>query len=206
MKWYQHETNAHNDEDMRDLIHRFGLEGYGAYVICLELIAEKIDGNLIAEITISDAVLREKLRLSHQKLTKILSFFGQKTLIFSKFSKKYWILKCPALLKRIDNWTTKKAKRYGVTTEQVPLQSQSEREIERHQEPADGLFSEEQVKNTKIQIAQSLGHSVLSEANAENFNTVLQKLKTAMGRKEDVRDPYAYTLTIAKNIGKEITV
>lgn len=128
MKWYQHESSAHNDELMRELIHRFGLEGYGVYVVCLELISEKIDQKLEAKITILDSVLREKLRVSHQKLTKILAFFDQNSLIFSNFQDKKWILECPNLLKRLDNWT----KRYAVTKKQVSIER--EREVEKEVE------------------------------------------------------------------------
>lgn len=149
MKWYQHETTAHNDEVMRDLIHTHGLEGYGAYIICLELIGEKIDENRVPEIRIKGTVLREKLRVSHQKVSKILAFFDQKMLIFSNFDGEYWIMKCPNLLKRLDNWT----KRSVVTTKQVSLQLQEQRQLQReveekNPEPASpGSFSNVKTEN-----------------------------------------------------------
>lgn len=105
MKWFKHESSSHNDEIMREIIHEFGCEGYGVYMIILELIAEKIDQNLSPCLSITDRVLREKSRVSHQKLNKILSFFDQNSLVFSNFSGKSWDLSCPNLLNRLDNWT-----------------------------------------------------------------------------------------------------
>src|SRR3990167_6066591 len=107
MKWFQHESMSHSDEIMREIIHEFGSEGYGIYMIVLELVAEKIDERLSPQILISDRVLREKCRVSHRKLTKILSFFDQNSLIFSKFSKRSWEISCPNLLNRLDNWIKK---------------------------------------------------------------------------------------------------
>jgi len=104
MRWFKHDALAHNDEKIRELIHEFGVEGYGVYMIVLELVAEKIDQDLSPLITVSDQVLREKMRVSRKKLVKILSFFDQKAMAFSKFHGKYWDISCPNLLSRLDNW------------------------------------------------------------------------------------------------------
>lgn len=118
MKWYQHDCKSHSDEKTMEIICEFGMEGYGFYHLCLELIGEKIDGNLNPKITISDRVLRKKSTLSHRKLTKILLFFDQISVISSNFSEGFWELECRNLLKRLDNWV----KRSVVTTEQLPLE------------------------------------------------------------------------------------
>lgn len=115
MKWYQQDVKSHTDEKCREIILEHGLEGYGLFILCLELIAEKIDSKMVPEIDITFRVLREKSRLSHQKLTKILSFFDQISVIYSNFSEKTIHMSCPNLLKRLDNWT----KRSVAPTEKV---------------------------------------------------------------------------------------
>lgn len=122
MKWFKHDCQSHNDEKMRDLIHEFGVEGYGVYMVLLELIGEKIDKGLNAKISISDRVLREKLRVSRGKLTKILAYFDQNLLTFSKAESENWIIECPNLLKRLDNWTINSQ----VTNKQPSTQQEEE--------------------------------------------------------------------------------
>ena len=134
---------------MRDLVFQFGMEGYGVYNTCLELIAEKIDHNQVPKIKIADRVLRSIVRVSHQKLTKILSFFDQNSLIFSNFDGEYWNLDCPNLLKRLDNWTIRSA----VTTEQLPHQPEVKNKKENKKKkkiPAQSAATfEEPVENPK---------------------------------------------------------
>lgn len=137
MKWYQHEANCHNDECMREVIHENGLQGYAIYHICLELISGKIDDNLIPEITISERVLREKLRLKSSRISKLLSSISLQTLLEISKVDGGWKIGCRNLLKRLDNWT----KRSVVATEQVPLEYNKKR-IQHSKEPLNnGYFN-----------------------------------------------------------------
>ena len=43
MKWYKHDSNAHMDAKLQDVLLDYGLEGYGLYWYCLELIINKVD-------------------------------------------------------------------------------------------------------------------------------------------------------------------
>lgn len=129
MKWFKHDCQSHNDEKIRDLIHEFGTEGYGVYMIILELIGEKIDKQLQPEILISDRVLREKLRVSHGKLTKILSYFDQNLMAFSNLESENWIIKCPNILKRLDNWTSNSQVTYKQPSNQQEQEVKKENKI-----------------------------------------------------------------------------
>lgn len=128
MKWFQHESTAHSDELMRDLIHEFGSEGYGVCMIAFELVSEKIDERLSPQITITDRVFREKCRVSHRKLVKIMAFLDRNSLVFSKFSKRSWEISCPNLLNRLDNWIKKLSRHSVVTSEKVPLELEVDKE------------------------------------------------------------------------------
>ena len=63
----------------------------------------------------------------------------------------------------------------------------------------DGPLSNDQKNDVKALIAKVLNHSINSEANEENFNHVMEKLKDA----KEVKRPFAYALSIAKNIGEK---
>ncbi|MEH6451299.1 MAG: Lin1244/Lin1753 domain-containing protein, partial [Oleispira sp.] len=43
MKWIKHDTNANQDAKLKRMRMKYGLEGYGLYWYCLELIAADVD-------------------------------------------------------------------------------------------------------------------------------------------------------------------
>ena len=45
MKWFKHDSNANTDAKLRKLRIKYGMEGYGLYWYCLELIAQNVDKN-----------------------------------------------------------------------------------------------------------------------------------------------------------------
>ena len=47
MKWFKHDSDANLDDKLQHLMLDYGLEGYGLYWYCLELIANKFDINNI---------------------------------------------------------------------------------------------------------------------------------------------------------------
>lgn len=181
MKWFKHDTNAHNDEKIREMIHEVGCEGYGVYVIVLELVGEKIDENLSPQISISDRVLREKCRLSHQKLVKILSFLDQKMLIFSKLIGKNWEISCPNMLNRLDNWTKKQSSNYVATTSQVPSnQNQKENQNKKKEEepelPRDGFFNEKEEQMLLKDISKARNVAEKSEAAKLRLKEIIHEI------------------------------
>lgn len=45
MKWFKHETNSGFNAKMKKLLMKYGVQGYGLYYYCVEIIA----GNLTTE-------------------------------------------------------------------------------------------------------------------------------------------------------------
>ena len=45
MKWFMHEGNARSDSKIEKLLIKYGVEGYGLYFYCVEIIA----GNLSSD-------------------------------------------------------------------------------------------------------------------------------------------------------------
>lgn len=43
MKWFKHDSNAHTDAKLEKLRIRYGMEGYGLYWYCLELIVRNVE-------------------------------------------------------------------------------------------------------------------------------------------------------------------
>lgn len=73
---------------------------------------------MAAEIEITDRVLCEKLNSRPVTVARLLASCSAAALLAANKVGSNWIIKCPNLLKRLDNWT----KRSVVTTKQVPLE------------------------------------------------------------------------------------
>ena len=45
MKWFKHEATANMDAKLQEVLLDYGLEGYGLYWYCLELIAGNVEAD-----------------------------------------------------------------------------------------------------------------------------------------------------------------
>jgi hypothetical protein len=55
MKWFKHDSDASQDNKLQNVLLDYGLEGYGLYWYCLELIVGKIDVDNIMKTVQEDA-------------------------------------------------------------------------------------------------------------------------------------------------------
>lgn len=186
MKWFKHDSSAHNDEKIRHLIHEFGVEGYGVYMICLELIAEKIDSNLSPEITINRRVLSEKLCMKSFRVERILRSSSLRALLVVTSTRYEFKMVCPNLLKRLDNWT----KNSQVTNKQVSInekQNENKNEKENKKNTPAGSLNKHQEKQVRSNLATKLNHEPDSEANT----VALKELVDGVAKDLSVKNPVA---------------
>ena len=78
MKWFKYLTNSLNDPDISELIKHFGSDGYLLFFGTLELLSRDFDVETPAKSTFDLDYLKENLRLSKKKITKILHFLNEK--------------------------------------------------------------------------------------------------------------------------------
>jgi len=107
MKWFKHDSNAIMDEGLQCVILKFGMEGYGMYWLCLELISSKVtEDDQSFELKHPPQVISRMCGLNTQKVSEILTYFADLKLleeIDGRFS-------CMKMLKRIDKSMTSSAK------------------------------------------------------------------------------------------------
>ena len=85
MKWFKHASNANMDAKLQRVLLDYGLEGYGLYWYCLELISsgQVEPDDVAAQFTI----IESNTSVSHKKLKTILQLF---------FELKLFV-KCPGV-------------------------------------------------------------------------------------------------------------
>lgn len=87
------------DAKMRRLIHKWGIEGYGLYWYCLELIAKDVGTtNLTFELEHDAEILAHDMRMSREKVEDMMRYMVDLTLFESSEGR----ITCLKLFNRID--------------------------------------------------------------------------------------------------------
>lgn len=127
MKWFKHDTDALQDAKIEKLIAKYGLEGYGLYFACVELIAsslssgdweltakndrlvsqrsegerEVIEACAAMELEHDETLLAYRFRKTPAKIKEMLNYMVELGLFQYNEESNHFV--CIQLLKRVDN-------------------------------------------------------------------------------------------------------
>ena len=103
MKWYKHDSDANMDARLQEVLLDFGLEGYGLYWYCLELITNKVTSDNIAFTLEHDArIIARNTGSTVQKVELMMVKFIELGL----FENIAGVITCSKLAKRLDKSMT----------------------------------------------------------------------------------------------------
>ena len=106
MKWFQHDTKALSDAKIEKLIMKYGIEGYGLYFACVEIIAGNLSGkNINFELEHDAEILAHKFRMDTLKVQEIMKYLV--ILGLFEIDTITGRVSCMKLLKRLDESTSK---------------------------------------------------------------------------------------------------
>jgi len=105
LKWFKHDAHSLSKASIEHLIMEFGIEGYGLYYACLELIAGTIDAqNLTFELEHDAKIIAHKFKMDTLKVEQIMHRCIELRLFDLADSGH---LRCLTLAKMIDDSTSK---------------------------------------------------------------------------------------------------
>ena len=103
MKWFKHDSNANMDAKLQDILLDYGLEGYGLYWYCIELIVNKIDAdNLTFQLEHDCRIIARNTGSTVQKVQEMMTRFVDLGL----FENSDGIITCHKLARRLDKSMT----------------------------------------------------------------------------------------------------
>lgn len=103
MKWIKHDTNANQDAKLKRLRMKYGLEGYGLYWYCLELIAADVDQHkLTFELEHDAEIISFDTGIHYERVNEMMSYMVNLNL----FESNDGILTCLKLANRLDKSMT----------------------------------------------------------------------------------------------------
>jgi hypothetical protein len=118
MKWFQHLTNASDDEDITALLEQFGPEGYGVYWLIGELVGRNIkDHQDDPSHSLLPATWARKCFISESKFTKIVNFLADRQKISLERKDKHLVITHEKIMKYCSDWVKRLQREAGETPE-----------------------------------------------------------------------------------------
>ncbi len=103
MKWIKHDTDANQDAKLQNVMLDYGLEGYGLYWYCIELIAGKVDKDHITfELEHDARIIARNTGSTAQKVEEMMKYFVS----IGLFECSNNTITCLKLAKRLDKSMT----------------------------------------------------------------------------------------------------
>lgn len=112
MKWFKHDSVAHTDSKLKRLRAKYGMEGYGLYWYCLELIAKNVEAhNLTFELEEDSELIALESGIHYEIVQEMMEYMVKLGL----FENVEGTIKCLKMLARTDEYTTKLIRSAGHT-------------------------------------------------------------------------------------------
>lgn len=102
MKWFKHDSNANNDAKLKRVKLKHGMEGYGLYWYCLELIAQNVDQhNLTFELEHDAELIAADTGIHQDRIQEIMRDF----VLWELFESSNGLITCLKMAARTDEYT-----------------------------------------------------------------------------------------------------
>jgi hypothetical protein len=103
MKWFKHDSDANYDARLLKLRMKYGLEGYGLYWYCLELIATNVTRhNLTFELEHDAEIIAHSTGIHYERIQEMMTYMVELGL----FEQDRGIITCRKMLMRLDQSMT----------------------------------------------------------------------------------------------------
>jgi uncharacterized phage protein (TIGR02220 family) len=103
MKWIKHDADANQDAKLQNVLLDYGLEGYGLYWYCIELIAGKVDkDNITFELEHDARIIARNVGSTPEKVEQMMKYFVKAGL----FESSDGVITCLKMARRLDQSMT----------------------------------------------------------------------------------------------------
>lgn len=111
MKWFKHDADANMDEKLQEVLLDYGLEGYGLYWYCVELIAGKITADCVTfELKHDARIIARNTGVTVTRVEEMMKRFIELDL----FECSDGVITCLKMAKRLDKSMTSNPEMRGL--------------------------------------------------------------------------------------------
>ena len=119
MKWFKHLTSAYTDFAIREAIEEFGMEGYGLFWLCCEIVGQQGNHFKLKKSKNWLKNLQLVSKIPEKKLSEVLQRFSELNLI-DKVAFKRGHLYIKKMTKYADDYTESVVRGWRQSSESVP--------------------------------------------------------------------------------------
>lgn len=102
MKWFKHDSDASMDAKLRRLRNKHGMEGYGLYWYCLELVAQSVQRhNLTFELEHDSELISADVGIHQERVQEIMEDMVK----WGLFEQNSGVITCLKMATRTDEYT-----------------------------------------------------------------------------------------------------
>ena len=102
MKWFKHDSDANMDAKLKRVRAKYGMEGYGLYWYCLELIAQTVEKhNLTFELEHDAELIAIDTNIHPERIQEIMLDFVK----WQLFENSHGVITCLKMASRTDEYT-----------------------------------------------------------------------------------------------------
>lgn len=171
MKWFKHQSDANMNAKLQEIIFDHGIEGYGLYWYCLELVAQNVTSdNLTFELEHDARIIGRNIGMPANRVEEIMKAFIANDL----FSASEGRIQCLKLAQRCDDFTAKAVRRNGVKS--LKIQSVGLKPSE-----SDKVHLEEEDRSKKKKIEEENNNSLSRCRDA--INAVVDQMNVILNSK-----------------------
>jgi len=103
MQWFKHDATASNDAKLKRVRMKYGLEGYGLYWYCLELIASEVSkDNITFELDHDAEIISHDTGIHYERVQEMMTFMVNLGL----FEENQGVISCIKMAQRLDKSMT----------------------------------------------------------------------------------------------------
>ena len=170
MHWFKHDTDANADNKLQNVLLDYGLEGYGLYWYCIELIAGRVDKDKFTfELEHDARIIARNTGSTPQKVEEMMRYFVKVGL----FENSDGVVTCLKLAKRLDKSMTSNPEMRRII-EQLKLRKENT-DIENHDgvmtASCDSMTESEKIMQDKIRLDQNREEEIREENKELSVST-----------------------------------
>ena len=103
MRWFKHDSDANMDAKLRKVRIKYGMEGYGLYLYCLELIAGNVDSNnLTFELEHDSEIIATDTGIHYERVQEMMAYM----IALGLFEQTGGVITCLKMAVRLDQSMT----------------------------------------------------------------------------------------------------
>lgn len=186
MKWFKHDSRASHDAKLQRLQMKYGMEGYGLYWYCLEMIASNVEpDNLTFELEHDSEIIAFRTGIHYERVQEMMAHIVSLGL----FEEHNGVITCLKLARRLDDTTSRNPEIRNIKSKLFPESAISPKQLRSDSEESTTRIDQIREDKTRVEEIRSKNIST-SQRRFKKPSTI--EVKEYCDERNNEIDPQAF--------------